>query len=162
VEVATALDDLRGIGRGLYPPLLASQGLRPALAALARRAPLPVTLDVSPDRFDRTLDGAVYFCVSEALQNACRHSGATHVDIGVVSAGDRISFSVRDNGCGISKRDSAAPGASSGGGLQNMADRMAAVGGGLNVASSDAGTHVSGWCPGSLSTPVKSAADERT
>jgi signal transduction histidine kinase len=162
VEVATALDDLRGIGRGLYPPLLASQGLRPALAALARRAPLPVTLDVSPDRFDRTLEGAVYFCVSEALQNACRHSGATHVDIGVVSAGDRISFSVRDNGCGISKRDSAAPGASSGGGLQNMADRMAAVGGGLNVASSDAGTHVSGWCPGSLSTPVKSAADERT
>ncbi|HEX2681352.1 MAG TPA: histidine kinase dimerization/phosphoacceptor domain-containing protein, partial [Candidatus Dormibacteraeota bacterium] len=60
VEVASALDDLRGIGRGLYPPLLASQGLRPALAALARRAPLPVHMDASTERFDRTLEGAVY------------------------------------------------------------------------------------------------------
>jgi signal transduction histidine kinase len=162
VEVASALDDLRGIGRGLYPPLLASQGLRPALAALARRAPLPVSLDVSTKRFDRTLEGAVYFCVSEALQNACRHSGATSVDIRVVSDGDRVSFSVRDDGCGIGKRDGAAPGASSGGGLQNMSDRMAAVGGGLNVASSDSGTEVSGWCPERISASVKDAVDERT
>ncbi len=162
VEVASALDDLRGIGRGLYPPLLASHGLRPALAALARRAPLPVSLHVSAERFDRTLEGAVYFCVSEALQNACRHSGATSVDIGVVSTGDRVSFSVQDNGCGIMERGGAAPGALSGGGLQNMADRMAAVGGGLNVASSDSGTQVSGWCPEQISESVKGADDERT
>jgi signal transduction histidine kinase len=162
VDVASALDDLRGIGRGLYPPLLASQGLRPALAALARRAPLPVSLDVSAERFDRTLEGAVFFCLSEALQNACRHSGATSVDIRVVSGGFRVSFSVRDNGSGIGKRDGAAPGATSGGGLQNMADRMAAVGGGLNVASSDSGTEVSGWCPERISAAIKSGADERS
>jgi signal transduction histidine kinase len=162
IEVASALEDLRGIGRGLYPPLLASQGLRPALAALARRAPLPVSLDVPIERFDRTLEGAVYFCVSEALQNACRHSGGTSVDISVVSTGDRISFLVRDNGCGTSKRVAAPPAASSGGGLQNMSDRMAAVGGGLNVASSDSGTEVSGWCPERISASIKGAADERT
>ena len=161
LEVASALDDLRGIGRGLYPPLLASQGLRPALAALARRAPLPVSLDVSTKRFDRTLEAAVYFCVSEALQNACRHSGATSVDIRVALTEDRVSFSVRDNGCGFGKRESTSQRASSGGGLQNMADRMAAVGGGLNVASSDVGTQVSGWCPETISAPVESAADER-
>jgi signal transduction histidine kinase len=160
VEVASALDDLRGIGRGLYPPLLTSQGLRPALAALARRAPLPVSVDVSTKRFEGTVEGAVYFCVSEALQNACRHSGATSVDISVVSDGDRVAFSVRDNGCGIIKRDDAAPGGLSGGGLQNMADRMAAAGGDLNVASSGSGTQVSGWCPERISAPVKSAVDE--
>jgi signal transduction histidine kinase len=161
VEVASALDDLRGIGRGLYPPLLASQGLRPALAALARRAPLPASLDVSTKRFERTLEGAVYFCVSEALQNACRHSGANSVEIRVASDGDRIAFSIRDNGCGIVKREDA-PGESSGGGLQNMADRMAAVGGSLSVDSSDSGTQVSGWCPERISASVKGAADERT
>jgi signal transduction histidine kinase len=161
VEVASALDDLRGIGRGLYPPLLASQGLRPALAALARRAPLPVSLDVSTKRFDRTLEGAVYFCVSEALQNACRHSGATSVDIGVVSTGDRVSFSVRDNGCGI-KKDGPVLGDWSIGGLQNMRDRMAAVGGALNVTSSDSGTEVSGWCAKQISAFVNRAVDERT
>ncbi len=161
VEVASALDDLRGIGRGLYPPLLASQGLRPALAALARRAPLPVSLDVSTKRFDRTLEGAVYFCVSEALQNACRHSVATSVDIGVVSTGDRVSFSVRDNGCGI-RKDGAVLGDWSIGGLQNMRDRMAAVGGALNVTSSDSGTEVSGWCPKQISASVNRAVDERT
>ncbi len=141
---------LRGIGRGLYPPLLASQGLRPALAALARRAPLPVHIDASTERFDRTLEGAVYFCVSEGLQNACRHSGATSVDISLVSAGDRVSFSVRDNGRGI-KQHGAVPGDWSVGGLQNMRDRMAAVGGALNVTSSDSGTEVSGWCPKQIS-----------
>jgi signal transduction histidine kinase len=161
VEVASALDDLRGIGRGLYPPLLASQGLRPALAALARRAPLPVHMDASTDRFDRTLEGAVYFCVSEGLQNACRHSGATSVDITVVSAGARVSFSVRDNGRGI-KQDGAVPGDWSVGGLQNMRDRMAAVGGALNVTSSDSGTEVSGWCPKQISESVNRAVDERT
>lgn len=161
-EVAGALDDLRGIGRGLYPPLLAAQGLRAALAALARRAPLRVTLDVPSTRFEPTLEGAVYFCLSEALQNACRHSGATAVDIAVVSAGDRVSFSVRDNGCGIGKRDGTRPETSSGGGLQNMADRMSAIGGDLNVASSDTGTEVSGWCPERISASIKGAADERT
>ena len=162
LEVASALDDLRGIGRGLYPPLLAAQGLRAALVALARRAPLPVSLDVSSERFDPAIEGALYFCISEALQNACRHSGANRVDIAVVSAGGRVSFSVRDDGRGISKRDGAVRGEAPGGGLQNMADRMAAIGGNLNVASSDSGTDASGWCPEPISASVRDPVDERT
>jgi signal transduction histidine kinase len=153
-EVASALDDLRGIGRGLYPPLLEVQGLRPALLALARRAPLPVSLEVSVERFDRAVEGAIYFCVSEALQNACRHSDGTSVVVTVAAAGDRISFSVRDDGRGIVGRDEAIAGGHPGTGLQNMADRIAAIGGHLDIDSSESGTEVAGWCPVRISASV--------
>jgi signal transduction histidine kinase len=157
-EVAVALDDLRGIGRGLYPPLLEAQGLRPALAALARRAVLPVSLEVSSERFDRTAEGALYFCISEALQNACRHSGGNTVAIVVGGTGDRLDFSVRDNGHGISEGGADKAGAR-GAGLQNMADRLAAIGGRLVIESSESGTEVAGWCPARMSAAVPSAGE---
>ena len=140
-EVASALDDLRSLGRGLYPPLLESQGLKAALTALSRRAAMRVELKVDPGRFEREVEGAVYFCVSEAVQNAGRHSGASRVLIEVTGNGDRLDFTVRDDGHGF------AAGGSSGAGIQNMVDRMQALGGDLQISSGPQGTEVSGWSP---------------
>jgi len=121
---------------------------------LARRAPLPVSLEVSVERFDRAVEGAIYFCVSEALQNACRHSDGTSVVVTVAAAGDRISFSVRDDGRGIVGRDEAIAAGHPGTGLQNMADRIAAIGGHLDIDSSESGTEIAGWCPVRISASV--------
>lgn len=140
-EVASALDDLRSLGRGLYPPLLESQGLKAALTALARRASLKVELKVDQRRFEREVEGAVYFCVSEALQNAGRHSGASRVLIEVMGLGDRLDFTVRDDGHGFTA------GGEAGAGIQNMVDRMEALGGQLQVSTGPEGTEVSGWSP---------------
>lgn len=160
-EVAAALDDLREIGRGLYPPLLEAQGLRPALSALSRRAPLPVSLQVPTERFDRSIEGALYFCISEALQNACRHSAGNSVAVLITASQDRISFSVRDDGCGIAGRGDAIAGAQSGTGILNMADRIAAIGGRLEIDSSASGTEVAGWCPVRSSAAVAQFRKDR-
>lgn len=141
-EVNNALDDLRSLGRGLYPPLLEAQGLKAALTALARRSSVKVDLAVGASRFDRDTEGAVYFCISEALQNANRHSGASRVLIDVNTHGDRLDFSVRDDGHGFTVGRRGA-----GAGVQNMADRMEALGGKLTISSGPQGTEVSGSAP---------------
>lgn len=140
-EVASALDDLRSLGRGLSPPLLESQGLKGALTALARRASVNVELRVDPGRFGREVEAAVYFCISEALQNASKHSGASRVLIEVEGRDDRLDFAVRDDGHGF------VAGAKRGSGIQNMVDRMEVLGGGLQISSGPHGTEVSGWMP---------------
>lgn len=140
-EVASALDDLRSLGRGLSPPLLESLGLKGALTALARRASLKVEVSVDPRRFEREVEGAIYFCISEALQNASKHSGASRVAIEVGVRDDRLDFAVRDDGHGI------VAGGKRGSGIQNMVDRMEVLGGGLQISSGPHGTEVSGWSP---------------
>src|SRR5262249_23650415 len=73
-----ALDDLRALARGIYPPLLADQGLAAALQAQAARAPLPVHIDADGiRRYPREAEAAVYFCVLEALQNTAKYARAS-------------------------------------------------------------------------------------
>ncbi|MGH2546387.1 MAG: GAF domain-containing sensor histidine kinase, partial [Actinomycetota bacterium] len=69
-DALDALDDLRDLARGIYPPLLADQGLVSALEAQARKAAIPVEVD--PDgvgRYPQEAEATAYFCVLEALQN---------------------------------------------------------------------------------------------
>jgi signal transduction histidine kinase len=85
--VTEALEDLRDLARGIYPPLLADQGLVMALEAQARRSPLHV--EVAGDsigRYPQEAEACVYFCVLEALQNAAKHSGAESVTVDLSSA----------------------------------------------------------------------------
>jgi signal transduction histidine kinase len=142
-ETTVALDDLRDLARGIYPPLLADKGLGPALEAQARKAALPVeVLAQGVGRFPQELEAAVYFSCLEALQNVTKYAGATHATIELRAEGSALRFAVVDDGCGFD------PVAVSGSGLQGVSDRLAAVGGTFDVESAPgAGTVVTGRIP---------------
>jgi signal transduction histidine kinase len=143
-ELAQALDDLRDLARGIYPPLLADQGLVMALQAQARRAPMPVEIeDDSISRYPQETEACVYFCVLEALQNATKYSHAQRVAVRLASEDSAIRFSITDDSVGFDPHDQGY-----GTGLQGMSDRLAAQGGGLEVESARGrGTTVSGYLP---------------
>ena len=143
-----ALEDLRDLARGIYPPLLADQGLLPALQAQARKAALPVEIDAdSVGRFPQDTEAAVYFCTLEALQNITKYAHASRATVGLSSSGGSLRFTVTDDGAGF---DTAAT--RHGTGLQGMADRLAALGGALHVRSQPGhGTTLTGQLP--LATP---------
>jgi signal transduction histidine kinase len=142
--LAAALDDLRALARGIYPPLLADQGLTAALEAQARRAALPVTVTThGVGRYARETEAAVYFCILEALQNTAKYAGATTASVALAATGGQLEFTVTDDGAGF---DVAA--AMDGTGLQGMTDRLAAVGGTVVIESAPGhGTTVSGCLP---------------
>ena len=139
-----ALEDLRDLARGIYPPLLAEQGLAGALAGQARRAALPVSVEADGvGRYPQDTESTVYFCALEALQNVAKYAGASQARISLSRASGGLQFSVTDDGAGF---DTAAT--RHGTGLQGMADRLAALGGTLHVHSrSGHGTTVRGWLP---------------
>ncbi len=139
-----ALVNLRELARGIYPPLLASEGLPAALKSHARRLPFAVELDVDRvQRLSREAEGAVYFCCLEALQNVAKYASATRVEVRARVESSTLAFSVSDNGKGF---DPATTVASSG--LQNMRDRLEALGGTLQVESEPGkGTRIEGQLP---------------
>jgi signal transduction histidine kinase len=143
-EMAQALEDLRDLARGIYPPLLADRGLAAALEAQARKSPMPV--DVVADgvgRYGQSVEAAVYFSVLEALQNVAKYADASRVSVGLHHVDGVLTFEVRDDGRGFDPSSSGY-----GTGLQGIADRLAALNGELRVASSiGAGTEVAGSIP---------------
>jgi len=140
-----ALEALRDLARGIYPPLLADQGLGRAVSAHAQKAPLPVIVDADGvGRYPADVETAVYFCCVEAVQNAARYAPGTTVRIRLRGSAADVSFRVADDGPGFD-RARAEPGA---GGLQHMADRLAALGGSLQVDTCPgAGTTLTGRIP---------------
>lgn len=125
----TALEQLRRLARGIRPPVLTESGLGPALESLAERFPLPVTLDLDIDgRLDDVVEATAYFAASEALTNVLKYADARHVGMSAACLGDTLEVRVRDNG-----RGGAVLGA--GTGLLGLADRVAALGGTLDLDS---------------------------
>jgi signal transduction histidine kinase len=143
-DAASAVEDLRDLARGIYPPLLASMGLTAALEAQARKAPVPTSVTADGvGRYPQEVEAAVYFCVLEALQNVAKYAGASRAEIGLAASGDDLRFEVTDDGAGF---DPKARGY--GTGLQGMGDRLHAHGGTLDVRSSPrAGTTIAGRLP---------------
>jgi signal transduction histidine kinase len=142
-ELGDALDSLRNLARGVYPPLLEAEGLKAALRARARQVPIRIDVQCGSERYHRELEGAFYFCCSEALQNLTKHSRATRGSVRVWCEGGRLCFEVRDNGRGLD-----AARAKSGGGLQNIRDRLDVLGGVVDVSSTPGvGARVAGWVP---------------
>jgi signal transduction histidine kinase len=144
VETTSALEDLRDLARGIYPPLLADEGLPAALSAQARKAQLPVRVDADGiGRFSEDVEAAVYFSCLEALQNVAKYAGASAVTISLVTDDGRLLFSVNDDGVGFDPAT-----ATRGTGLQGIADRLDALGGRLDVTSRiGTGTTVAGSVP---------------
>lgn len=141
-EAQAALDEVRSLAKGIYPPVLESDGLGSALSALASGSPEEVVLHCDGlRRYERDIEATIYFEVSEAVTNAVKHaSGPIHVAL--VGTDDSLAFSVEDSGPGFDVAT-----ANGGSGLQNLRDRIDAVGGSLEIVSSDAGTTVSGEVP---------------
>jgi signal transduction histidine kinase len=139
-----ALETLRDLARGIYPPLLADRGLVAALESQARKATVPVTVEGNGvGRYPQEIEAAVYFCVLEALQNVQKYAGAATAAVRLSDVEGQLRFEVYDDGAGFD-RASALKGA----GLTNMDDRLDALGGDL-VITSEAGrfTQVSGRVP---------------
>ena len=144
-DLARALAELRDLAHGIYPAVLESDGLPGALKAAAERGSIAVTVEADGiGRHAAELEAAVYFCCLEALQNAAKHAGdGAHVTVRLDQADGRVRFEVADDGVGY---DSSSISPSSG--LQNMADRIGALGGELRITSSPgAGTTVRGSVP---------------
>jgi signal transduction histidine kinase len=143
-DVTAALENLRELARGVYPPLLADQGLAAAIEAQARRSPVPVRVEADGiGRYPQELETAVYFCTLEALQNAAKYAQASEVAVSLLEDQGELELSIRDDGRGFDR--AATP---LGGGLQNMTDRLAALGGTLTVRSRPgAGTTIEGHVP---------------
>ena len=146
-EANETLELLRDLARGIYPPLLVDQGAVAALQAYLKKARVPVQLDTdrefATNRFDEQVEGAVYFCCVEALQNVAQHAGAAPTVVWLSAMDGRVEFSVTDSGPGFEQQNGEL-----GPGLQTMSDRVRALGGSLEVRSvPSAGTTVKGWIP---------------
>jgi signal transduction histidine kinase len=139
-----AIEALRELARGIYPPLLAEQGLAAALEAQARKAQLRVTIEADRlARYPQELEAAVYFCCLEALQNVAKYAQASQAVVRLQEEEGELRFSVADDGVGFDPQLTGR-----GSGLQNMSDRLEALGGRLELESAPgAGTRVSGRLP---------------
>jgi signal transduction histidine kinase len=152
-DLQEAVQELRDLAHGIYPPVLMDRGLVAALESAAARAPLPVRIVADGDvgRFPQEVEAAIYFCCLEALQNAGKHAGEGAVarvtigrDLGA-DGRDVVTFSVVDDGAGF---DLAGLAGRRGHGFVNMSDRLGAIGGTVDVDSAPGrGTRVSGTVP---------------
>jgi signal transduction histidine kinase len=142
--LGAALDDLRDLARGIYPPLLADKGLAAAIEAQARKAPLPTTVEADGvGRLPQDAEAAIYFCTLEALQNVAKYAGATSAVVRLRERNGGVEFEVEDDGQGFDPANSTA-----GTGLQGMLDRLNAIGGTLEIDSRPGrGTIVRGSVP---------------
>jgi signal transduction histidine kinase len=139
-----ALDDLRDLARGIYPPLLAERGLVDALRGQARRLTTQTTVeDEGLGRYAREVEAAVYFCVLEALQNVSKYAAATTTTIRLCEIDGSLVFEIEDDGSGFEPAET-----TYGTGLQGMTDRLDALGGTLEITSAPGrGTVVRGAVP---------------
>ena len=142
-ELEEILQELRDLAQGLDPPVLRQFGLREALAGVSRRSSPPVRFEAAAlGRYSDDIESAVYFSCVEAVQNVGKHAGVdAHAVIRLWEHGNELSFEVRDDGVGYDVQRIR----SSGQGLGNMSDRVAALGGTLVVESAPGrGTSVRG------------------
>jgi signal transduction histidine kinase len=144
-DVKSAIEELRSLAHGIYPPLLSNAGLAVAMSAACRRAPLPASLEADGvGRHAPEIEAAVYFCCLEALQNSAKYAGAAaSARVRIWEDAGGLLFEVSDDGAGFEAGKQP-----QGAGLTNMRDRLGAVGGTLRVESGGGhGTMIHGVVP---------------
>jgi signal transduction histidine kinase len=128
-EITEVIEELREIARGIHPAILSEGGLAPALRTLARRAALPVDLDIRTEsRAPEPIEVAAYYVVSEALTNTAKHARASHANVAVERRDNRLYLSVSDDGVGGADPER-------GSGLVGLRDRVQALNGSIEVNS---------------------------
>jgi signal transduction histidine kinase len=146
LDLQDAVQELRNLAHGIYPPLLMDRGLAEALAAAGNRAVLPTEVHADGvGRYPQAVEAAIYFCCLEALQNAGKHAGeGATITVTVHEDEGAVLFEVADTGAGFDMKS----GAQRGHGFVNMADRVGAFGGTLRVESAPGeGTTIMGRVP---------------
>lgn len=144
-SVETALDELREVSHGIYPPVLADWGIVPALEHARAGATTPISIHArGVDRYQPEVESALYYCCMEAVQNAVKHGGpGVRVSITLSEDADELRFVVSDDGPGFQPST-----VRRGIGLQNMQDRLGALDGRLAIATgAGRGTTVTGSIP---------------
>jgi signal transduction histidine kinase len=144
-EVDEAIEELRDVARGLYPQIVGQLGLPAALAAVARRSAIPVRIRTDGlSRHSEELETTVYFCCLECVQNAAKHAGAdASVTVRLGEDREGIWFCVEDDGPGFDLAK-----VERGAGLANLADRVEAIGGTLEIDTRPGeGTRITGELP---------------
>jgi signal transduction histidine kinase len=143
-DAGEAITAVREFSGGVYPALLEAEGLAVALVDQARKAALPIAIDVDGvGRYSREVEAAVYFAILEALQNSAKYADASGAQVTLADSGGHLSFEVSDDGVGF-ELDSVVVRS----GLTNMIDRLDAVSGNLEIESSPgSGTVVRGAVP---------------
>ncbi len=132
-EIATSLEELRDVARGLHPAVVSGHGLEIALEQLAARAPVPVKLAVQLEgRLPEPLEVAAYYLVSESLANVGKHARATSATVAVSRVDGEVIVEIVDDGGGGADTEL-------GSGLRGLADRVEALGGRLRVWSPEGG-----------------------
>jgi len=140
-ELQVAVEELRELAQGIHPGILTQGGLEHALEQLAARAPLPVTVDSTTERFAPEVEATAYFVACEALTNVVKHAGATHASIAARRDDGHLVIEVTDDGSGAVEDNG-------GSGLRGLTDRVEARGGTLVVESvAGSGTRVRGEIP---------------
>ena len=130
-EVDLAIDELRELAHGIYPPLLEARGLVEAFGAVARRSPMQIVIEADGnERFDRSIESALYFTGLEALANTAKHAPDAAVRLTLTRNDSTVVLSIADTGPGFDA--DALDGAT---GLFNMRDRMEAVGGSCSITT---------------------------
>jgi signal transduction histidine kinase len=128
-QTAEALETLRDLARGIYPPILADKGLEAALEAQIRRAAVPIELEADvPNRYPREIEAAVYFSCLEALQNVAKYANASRTVVRLNDAPGWLTFTVADDGVGFD-----AARTTFGTGIMGIRDRVEALGGELTI-----------------------------
>jgi signal transduction histidine kinase len=146
LDLQEAVQELRNLAHGIYPPLLMDRGLPDALRAAAGRAALATTVEAeNVGRYPQQVEAAVYFCCLEALQNAGKHAGENSSAVVTVREVEgALLFEVTDDGAGFDLSS----GAQRGHGFVNMSDRVGAFGGSVTVDSAPGkGTKIAGRIP---------------
>ena len=132
-EAKAALEELRGLVRGIHPVILEDRGLDAALSAVVARSPVPVELQIEVrHRPPSPVESTAYFVVAEALTNVARHAEATRAWVAIVRVGDKLIVEIRDDGTGGAHERG-------GTGLRGLRDRVASIGGTMQVISPEGG-----------------------
>ena len=141
-QLSEGLAELRELARGIHPAILTDRGLRAALEGLLARAPVPVELtEIPQERLAAPVEAAAYYVVAEAITNVAKYAQASNVTVSIRRSNGHATVVVADDGVG-----GADP--ALGTGLRGLADRLEALDGHLEVASSAArGTRISAKIP---------------